>query len=114
MTRPNGFSLIEALVALAIASTILWVIAGWLWQRPGENDAEKVTYATSLLQEQLAGIIENKRVPPDSMWQEKQTEYPVWTVFFSAKYSSDETCVKATAVRIHIDTVSSMVGCFHE
>jgi|GEM_PF-5891386 len=113
MTR-RGFTLIEALVSLVIASTFLWGVAGWLWPRPGTPDAAKILYANALLEEHLSEIIETRTMPVELLWQEKRVDYPVWSVFYITHNSGLETCITATAVFNHVDTISSMAGCFYE
>jgi len=109
----RGFSLIEALVSLAIAAVFIPSLLGWLYPRHDSTSPQARLYAAGLLEDQVGKIIEERKIPPLPL-EEKDLQGIEWTVFYTQEKKGSETCVRGLAVRLHRDTVYSMAGCFHE
>jgi len=109
----NGFTLVESLVALAIASSLLIPLAGWLWHQQLSEKPMLRMYASGLLEDQITRCIILHKVPQFA-YCEKDLRGHEWIVEFHSDSLQGETCVNATAIHQARDTVGTMSGCFHE
>lgn len=113
MIRKHGFTLMEALVSLAIASALLIPISGWLWNNRDHNLAPARLYATGLLQHVLTQCV-MKHAVPEFPWRERDMTGGRWVVYFRAETSQKETCVTGLAVRNDRDSLATAVVCYYE
>lgn len=113
MKRNSGFTLLEALISLAIASTLIIPISGWLWSSQTQNGVSKKLYAVGLLEDQLTQQVMLKQVPSRNYYERDELGRS-WEIQWSSRVSGDETCLTGVAILNQKQSLGSASVCYYE